>query len=187
MQLTKLSDSSWRLSDADVSVANLIRHALMADVPVQAVDQVTFHQYNGPLESAMIAHRMGQLPVRGLEPLQFTLKKEAPLDAPLTWATSLDITEDDGRVVKGVQEGIASGFLLVPLLAGQKVHLTCRTSLGTGRQRSTWNSVFPVVEHNEADLRTFDIHIETTGAIQPEAALHAAMTYAKDVFTALSV
>jgi hypothetical protein len=93
MNVQTIDGDTWEIGGLDPSMWNLFRHALMADVAVQAVDRVTFHQYNGPLESSMVAHRLGQLPITGKEPLQFELKVEAPEDAPVTWVTAADITD----------------------------------------------------------------------------------------------
>lgn len=170
----------FKVSCMDLSVQNLARHALMADVPVQAVDKVTFHVWDGLVESSLIAHRLGQLPVKGLEPVSFDVDVTAALDAPLTWVTTDDITGDDGRVVRGTEDGIGSGFLLVPLLGGQRAKLTCHTSLGTGRRHAVWNSVFPVVQRDERGDVTFIV--ETTGAVTPREAWLAALTSTRDLF-----
>jgi DNA-directed RNA polymerase alpha subunit len=183
INIKTIGNDSWEISGLDPSMWNLFRHALMADVAVQAVDRVTFHQYNGPLESSMVAHRLGQLPITGKEPLQFELKVEAPTDAPLTWVTAADITGDGGRVVKGDGPHGSSGFLLVPLLAGQRVHVTCSTSLGTGRQRTTWNSTFPVIKRTEDGKGV--LKVETTGALTPKEACVSALLASRAVFIAL--
>ena len=174
---------TWRVENMDTSMRTVIRHALLADVPVQAVDHVTFHAWDGLVESSLIAHRMGQLPIRGLDPLVFELKFKAPEDAPLTWVTANHITGDNNRVVRGVDH--EEPFLLVPLLAGQRVHLTCTTTLGTGRRKATWNSVFPVikVETNKEDPCPFTITVETTGALTPTEAMDRALVSSIHTFS----
>ena len=183
---------TWRVEGADTSMRTLVRHALFADVAVQAVDRVTFHAWSGLVESSLVAHRMGQLAVRGLEPLSFELKFSAPADAPLTWVTTEHITGDGGRVVRGGGDRLNTEepLLLIPLLAGQRVHLTCTTSLGSGRRKATWNSVFPIVrvvgEEEVAAAaggkaavlspQPFTVTVETTGACTPVEAMTRALT-----------
>ncbi len=188
---------TWRVTGLDTCMRTVVRHALFADVEVQAVDRVTFHAWDGLVESSLIAHRMGQLPIMGLTPLTFELKFKAPDNAPLTWVTADHITNDGGRVVRGGSDG---PFLLVPLLAGQRVHVTCTTSLGSGRRKATWNSVFPVVKvedeerdnTNEKDALdaksstttlAFTVTVETTGACTPGEAMQRALTAALHTFT----
>ena len=182
----KLNAATWTLDNVDMCTRNLMRHALMADVPVQAVDRVTFHAYDGPLECAMVAHRFGQLPIRGTQSATFDVQLEAAADAPLTWVTTAHIVGDEaGQVVKGTEGGKATcdEFQLVPLLAGQRLHVTCQTSLGTGRRRTTWASVFPVFKH--VNENTCILKVETTGAVTPEGACIAALQSCCTVYASL--
>lgn len=174
--VNQVDAATWKLENVDMCTRNLLRHALMADVPVQAVDRVTFHAYDGPLECAMVAHRFGQLPIRGSQALTFDVQLEAAVDAPLTWVTTAHIvTDDGGQVVRGTEGGkdTCNEFLLVPLLAGQRLHVTCQTSLGTGRRRTTWASVFPLFNHINENACI--LKVETTGAITPAEACIAAL------------
>jgi hypothetical protein len=184
MAVVKQVDAAtWTLDNVDMCTRNLMRHALMADVPVQAVDRVTFHAYDGPLECAMVAHRFGQLPIRGKQPVTFDVKLEAATNAPLTWVTTAHIVSDDGgQVVRGTEGGYDE-FLLVPLLAGQRLHVTCQTSLGTGRRRTTWASVFPVFKH--VNENACILKVETTGAVTPAEACMAALQSCCAVYASL--
>ena len=185
MEILRIEENAWKLVGVDPSTVNLLRHSLLADVPVQAVDRVTFHAYNGPWESEAIAHRLGQLPIRGLTPMTFDINVECPKNVPLLWATAGDITGSEGRVVRGDEPvfGKSAPFMLVPLLAGQKVHVTCHTSLGTGRKRTTWNSTLPVITH--LDDGTHILRVTTTDAIAAKDAILAALEYGKKAFASL--
>ena len=153
-------------------MTNLLRHALMADVSVQAPVRVTFPAgYNSiVIEDAMVAHRIAQLPVSGTSPCTFTIRKTAPKDASLTWVTSDDIVDDDGgrRVVRPE----AGRYLLVPLLAGQEFCARATTAAGSGRKHTVWASVFVAVHTHPDSSVTFNI--ETTGAQSPQEAWKAA-------------
>lgn len=169
------------------SLFNVTRHAVFKDVPVLGVDTVTFIEYDGPLESEMVSHRIGQLP------LQFT--HTAPSDATeatfeinirapppstkcgLTWVTSADITCVDGtaRVVhyrSDAETRLApedKGFMLVPLHPNQRIHVTFKARVSTGREAARWVSC-----HVRARPDPFRLRIETTGAITPREALRGA-------------
>jgi DNA-directed RNA polymerase subunit D len=166
----------------------LIRHALFADVPVQAVSRVTFYAWDGLTGSEFIAHRLGQLPIRGLGPLRFEICVRAPARAPLTWVTAADIVGDGGRVVKGDVDayGKLQPFLLVPLLAGQRVHVVCETELGTGRRHTTWSSVLPTMRPDPERDDACDFIVETTGALPPPDAWRSALTSTRDCFARLA-
>jgi len=168
-----------KVDGLDAPMRNVIRHALMADVPVQACDNVTFHAWDGRIESSMIAHRVGGIPIRGLDPLEFTIKVAAPDNKPLTWVTSLDIKGDDGRCVHGDAE---DGIQLVPLLAGQQVHLVCKTSLGTGRKGTLWHSTHVVVQAAEEGTDTATYTLLTTGALTATEAWRRAISSSMATF-----
>ena len=59
--------------DTSAGIKNLVRHALMADLCVQAVTHVTFNTYECPLEDELIALRLGQLAIRGDTPFALSL------------------------------------------------------------------------------------------------------------------
>ena len=152
------------LHDVPQHVVTCMRHALMADVPVQAVHRVRFHQYECPIEDEMVAMRFGGLAVTGLEPAKFWVDVTAPPRAPLTWVTDRHLQGPDAhRVVRHP----AGPVLLAPLLAGQTLRATCRTALGTGRAHTKWTSVHPVVRETGPDQ--FTLTLKTTGA--PTASL----------------
>lgn len=154
-------------------MTNVFRHALMADVCVQAPVRVTFpNGYNSiVIEDAMVAHRIAQLPVSGSSPCTFTIRKTAPKDVSLTWVTSDDIVDDEGgrRVVRPA----FGRYLLVPLMAGQEFCARASTAAGSGRKHTVWASVFVAV-HTHAD-GSVTFNIETTGAQSPREAWNAAL------------
>jgi len=180
---------SIRLHGCPPAMQALVRNALMADVPVQAVDTVDFGAYDGPLESEMVAHRLGGVPIRGLCPLKFHIRVRACAEAPLTWVTSEDIMEDDpaqGRVVR-CSRPCGSRFLLVPLLAGQEFAVTCNTALGTGRKHTRWLSTFVGVQPQEdgrPDSARFTV--ETNGALSPQEAWVRALEATETFFVRIA-
>ena len=175
----------------DGPTLHLFLRALLCDVPVQAVDTVTFSRYDGPLESEMVAFQLGQVPIRGEGPMTFQVSS-GPHTGPLTWATTDDVCEESspGRVVlnstgdKVGPAGIRNRILLAPLLAGQALMARCRTSVGTGRRHARWGSVFPVFHPRKDDAgATFtQAVIQTTGACTAAYALAAAIKSLMDLF-----
>lgn len=164
---------------------NMMRHALLADVTVQAVNRVTFpHGYGGLIiEDAMTAHRIGQLPICGSTPCTFVIKKTAPDDAPLTWVTSDDIVEDDETEGSCVYRPAGSRFLIAPLLAGQRFHAVATTAAGSGRKHTLWSSVFLSIHKRDDGKDAFCI--QTTGAINPKDAWTSALYTTMSVFQAI--
>ena len=173
---------AWRLEDADLPLRNLVRHALFADVNVQAVDRVSFYEWSGPIERSIVALHLGQLPIQGEDGLVFEVRKRADDDKPLTWVTSDDIYGDNGRVAR--QE---TPFLIAPLLAGQSLHCMCSTRMSSGRERTQWNSVFPILLHDEeTGANGCTVIVETTGSLTPEEAWTKAIAASARNFDAIS-
>ena len=174
---------AWRLENADLPLRNLVRHALFADVHIQAVDRVSFYEWSGPIERSIVALHLGQLPVRGHDDLVFEVRKRADDRAPLTWVTSDDIFGDEGRIARQ-----ATPFLIAPLLAGQALHCMCSTRMSTGREHTRWNSVFPIVLHDDdtSDTNGCTMIVETTGSLSPEEAWTKAITTSANHFDAIS-
>ncbi len=56
------------LSETDVSVANTLRRIMIAEVPTLAIDLVEFHENTTVLNDEYIAHRMGLIPIKYLDP-----------------------------------------------------------------------------------------------------------------------
>jgi DNA-directed RNA polymerase alpha subunit len=175
----------------DYSLFNTVRHALFKDVPVLAPDTVTFIQYDGPLEPEMVAHRIGQLPLRvlptaGTEPhgadaeYIFRIHKEADTSkAGIIWVTSKDVScvTGNAEVVHyrtAAEEALAAydhGFLLVALHPGQRVHATFRGRVSTGREATRWVSSHCAARTDPS----FSMRVETTGSVTPPEALKLAL------------
>lgn len=174
---------SWDLSEVDAATRAVIRHAVDADVPTQAVHAVTFIKYDGQMEmeSAMVAHRLGQLPIQGQEPMTFEIVGKGV--GPLTWVTTENIVGDDARrVLRGTEDGVSDYFRLIPLLEGRQVHLKCVTALGTGRRHAKWKCCHV----KRATATDPVISITTTGSTTPGGALNAALRAIETLFTELA-
>lgn len=173
--------------DITQSMHNFLRHALFKDVPILAVDTVTFVQYDGPLESEMISHRIGQLPVRLVHgdtestTATFSVEVVAPPHdekCGLMWITSDKVvcTSENAHVVhyrSAAEKSMSkydTGFLLAPLHPGERLQLTFSARVSTGREATRWVSCFI-----KPSMDPFRLYIETTGAITPREALRAAL------------
>ena len=178
---------TFHFDGIDYSLFNTIRHALFNDVPVLAPDTVTFIQYDGPLEPEMVSHRIGQLPLRIVDaPTKdddsyiFSIHKEADTKkAGIIWVTSKDIKceTDNAEVVHYRTDEEAKlaekddGFLIAALHPGQRLHVTFKARVSTGREATRW-----VATHCSAQTDpTFRMRVETTGAISPPHALQKAL------------
>jgi DNA-directed RNA polymerase II subunit RPB3 len=56
------------LSETDTSVANTLRRIMIAEVPTLAIDLVEFHENTTVLNDEYIAHRLGLIPIKYIDP-----------------------------------------------------------------------------------------------------------------------
>lgn len=175
----------------DYSVANLIRTSLFMDVKCLAAEKVTFRGYDGILMSEMVAHRIGELPLRFVHRGPLVVGAEARFDIDviskpgvpkLTWIKSRDIRciEGDAEIVHyrtAGEEKAASGdhgFHVAALHAGQRLQATFLARVKTGRDGTQWVCAYPLVFPLE-DGSGYSVTIETTGAVTAERALMDAL------------
>ena len=145
----------------DTGLMNVIRHGLMADVPILAVEKTLIKAYNGPLETEHVTHKFGYMPIRwsaagdappldGSASCSFVVDAVADPDSTkVHWATSEDVvccTEFPGRASlpsavsyrSDAERALAKwdrGYQLAPLHPGQKLHAVGFAVAATARDR----------------------------------------------------
>ncbi len=151
------------LSDADVSFANALRRAMLAEVPTLAIEEVTFIENTSPLYDEIIAHRLGLVPIKtdlkafnlrseckceGKGCSSCTLKLTLSASGPCT-VYSHDLVSEDSKL-KPIE-----GIPIVKLGKGQKLTLEAEAILGTGKMHAKWQPAvvgykyYPEIEISE--------------------------------------
>lgn len=195
-----------RITGVSAAAVNVLRHALLKDVPSYAIERVKKQkQCNCEWEYEFIAHRVGQLPVAAddhdgtADGAVFAVDVTAPAaaDQPctVTWVTDADFVnvrqagKPRARIVTArtpaEAAAVAPGhFLVAPLLPGQRLRLKALVRRSTAREGGTrWACVFVAQESLEPDMR---LRVETTGSVTPLQALAAAAGATARRFRALA-
>lgn len=148
------------LKGAPVPFANLIRRYGMGQVPVFAIDRVTFYENSSSMFDEYLAHRLGQVPLvsdssRAGDEIVFTLEAEGP-----STVMSKELKSSDAKVKASLDN-----LPLLKLLEGQNIRLEAKARKGIGRQHAKWQPgliAYEILKANE-----FKFKVESFMQLEP--------------------
>ncbi len=168
IQFASLDDAAARftLSGASPAFANALRRAMISDVPTLAIEDVRIYDNTSALFDEMLAHRLGQIPIKtDLEvyterqscscdgagctgcSVTYTLSAEGP-----KMVTSGDLIPQDAKAVP-----VHDNVPIVKLIKGQKLVLEAKAVVNTGKEHAKWQPTLvcgyknhPVIEIGDA-------------------------------------
>ncbi|RKP08279.1 DNA-directed RNA polymerase [Thamnocephalis sphaerospora] len=169
------------LSNADLSVANALRRAMISEVPTIAIDIVQFEENTTVLADEFLAHRLGLIPLYSANVEQFkyttecvcteycsacsvvlTLEAKCTREGETVMVTSRDLQSHDPKVSPVMSDEFDRGIMIVKLHKGQEIKLTCIARKGLGQMHAKWSPVsavgFEYDPHNR--LRHLEYWIE---------------------------
>lgn len=138
----------FTLKGVSQAYANTLRRLMIGEVPVMAIEDVTFFKNDSVLYDEIIAHRLGLIvlktdlesynmqsvcPCKGAGCPQCQLKIGLQVEGPRT-VYAKDLVTKDPKVVP-----IYPDTVIVKLLEGQSLELEAVAVLGTGKEHSKWN------------------------------------------------
>jgi DNA-directed RNA polymerase subunit D len=105
----------------------------MGQVPVFAIDKITFYENSSSLFDEHLAHRLGQVPLtseasRAADEITLTLEAEGP-----STVYSRELRSTDAKIKAAVD-----GIPLLKLLEGQNIRLEAKARQGIGRQHAKY-------------------------------------------------
>lgn len=167
MSMEKENRIEFLLKGGSTSFANLIRRFGMGQVPVFAIDSVTFYENSSSMFDEYIAHRIGQVPLlsdsgRANEEILFTLEGEGP-----STVYTKDLKSADSKVRASLDN-----IPLLRLLEGQNLRLEAKARRGIGRTHAKWQA--GLIGYEALDGKDFKFKAETFLQLEPREFLCAA-------------
>jgi len=177
---SKVSDDKieFTLEGASTQTANALRRAVIAEVPVMAIEEVTFLENRSVLDDEIFAHRLGLIPLttdlKTYVPIEeCTCKGEgcAKCTANLTLEAAGPATVYAGELdckdpkIKAAHPKM----LLTQLGEHHKVKLEAKAMLGRGSEHIKWQA--GLASYDAKKDGSFDFTIESHGQYKPKELL----------------
>lgn len=124
------------LSKSTPAFANMVRRYSMSQVPVFAIDSVTFYENSSTIFDEYIAHRIGLIPlklgagVREDEEVLFSLDAQGPA---MVYSSALESAVEKVKVA-------TDKIPLLRLLEHQNLRLEAKAICGIGRKHAKWQA-----------------------------------------------
>lgn len=152
--------------NTDTSIVNALRRTMISKVNTIAINTVSITENTSILNDEIIAHRIGQIPIKRLcsDKSQFRIELCAECDpfaerSKYVYSGDISIPTDICIVNPKI--------IIVELRPGEKIKLFGYTEIGSGEQHAKWSpccgTSYEKIGENE-----FKFHIESVGQLEPK-------------------
>ncbi|VVC02133.1 DNA-directed RNA polymerase subunit D [uncultured archaeon] len=167
MTYEKDNKLEFSVKGAPVAFANLLRRYSIGNVPVFAIDRVTFYENSSSLFDEYLAHRLGQLPLlsetgRATDEVVLTLDAEGP-----STVYSKELKSMDSKIKSSLDN-----IPLLKLLEGQNLRLEAKARRGIGKEHGKFQA--GLVSYELVKEGEFKFKAESYMQLEPRAYLSKA-------------
>jgi DNA-directed RNA polymerase subunit D len=165
LKVSKKTDArvEFNITGIKENIANALRRVVISDVPVLAIESVTFSQNSSVMDDEVLAHRLGLIPLKtdpnGLDTVTVSLEGTGP---GIVYSKNLVVKETK---VKGKKKSesisVYDTIPVIKLTEGQKVELEASAQLGRGRDHIKWQG--GIASYDKKQDGSFDFFIESYG------------------------
>ena len=166
IEMTREKDNKleFMLKGASVPFANLVRRFGIGQVPVFALDSITFYENSSAMFDEYLAHRLGQVPLlsdsgRAAEEIGFTLEASGP-----GTVYSRELKSTDAKVKAAIAD-----IPLLKLLEGQNLRLEAKARRGIGRVHAKFQP--GLISYEVLKPTEFRFKVESFMQIEPRELL----------------
>jgi DNA-directed RNA polymerase subunit D len=167
LTLEKNNRLEFALKGVPVPFANLLRRYGMGQVPVFAIDRVTFYENSSTMFDEYVSHRLGQVPLssessKATDEITLTLEAEGP---GTVYSRALKSTDSKIR-------SALDNIPLLNLLEGQNLRLEAKARQGIGRQHSKFQP--GIITYEMLSPNEFKFKAESFMQLEPRTFLSRA-------------
>jgi DNA-directed RNA polymerase I and III subunit RPAC1 len=152
----------------DCSLANAIRRTIISKIPSIVICNVCIKENDSILDDEIIAHRLGQIPLRKIEDTA-----ETEYDINLDFTGPMTIYSRDIAFSKGIKV-VDPDIIIVKLRKGEQIKLFGTTEEGTGEEHAKF-SVSCGTSYKKLGPGEYHFHIETTGSFTAKEAFRKSL------------
>lgn len=164
---------TFTVKGINVATANAIRRAIIANVPIAAIEKVTIYKNSSALADEVLAHRLGLIPFK--TDIKNFINTTVLLDVAnnsdrLKTIYTKDIKSSNPDIVP-----VYDNMPIVKLSKGQEIKLEATVELGKGREHAKWQGGLASYEINEDNKeKKFDFFVESYGQMDVDELISAA-------------
>jgi DNA-directed RNA polymerase subunit D len=164
---SKGNEMEFMLKDATIAFANAIRRIGMSQVPVFAIDSVTFYENNSAVFDEYLANRLSLIPLtsegahKANEEVLLSLEAEGP---KMVYSKEL---KSFTPKVKCVYDGVP----IIKLGEDRRIRLEAKARMGTGIEHAKFQAGIISYGYESADKKNFRFMVESFGQVSPKTML----------------
>ena len=164
---SKGNEMEFVLKDATVAFANAIRRMGMSQVPVFAVDSITFYENNSAVFDEYISNRLGLIPLtsegahKADEEVLLSLEAEGP---KMVYSKEL---KSSTPKVKCVYDNIP----IIKLGEDRRLRLEAKARMGMGTEHAKFQAGIISYGYESNDKKNFKFMVESFGQVSPKTML----------------
>ncbi len=187
LKIIKQADDrvEFNISGIDINLANALRRTTITEIPVMAIEKVTFYDNSSILNDEILAHRLGLIPLK-TDLKTYNLLSECNCKGDGCSRCTVTLTLDVSGPVAVYSKDLKStdpeitpvhdSIPIVKLTEGQKVKLEAIAQLGIGSEHIKWQG--GIASYEIKDNKSFDFFVESYGQLS----VYELISKAFDVF-----
>ncbi|OYT54505.1 MAG: DNA-directed RNA polymerase subunit D [Candidatus Altiarchaeales archaeon ex4484_2] len=171
----------FNIEGIDSSMANALRRIIISEVPIMAIDEVSFYDNSSVIHDELLAHRLGLVPLKtdpaGPDTIKLSLEVKGP-GAVHAKDLKLAQTKVKGKKKKIEDIAVYDEMLLVKITENQSIKLEATAILGRGKDHMKWQG--GLASYELRDDGSFDFFVESYGQMSVENLVTRSLDLFKD-------